>query len=144
LAGKKVARKIDSDGNPCFYGGLTRLAGGGLMAKWKWLVGVLAVSLLMGCTASLSPADRSAIDQALEAGRTATQAAQRAEQAAERAQQAAQRAAESARLAESSAQGAAASAKQAEAAAQSAAVAGEQAQQSATQATRAFELGRRK
>jgi hypothetical protein len=101
------------------------------MSQWKWLAAaVLASSLLLGCTASLTPADRSALDQALEAGRTAELAAQRAEQAAERAQQAAQRAADSAR--------------QSDSAAQRAEAANEQAQQSAAQATRAFELGLRK
>jgi multidrug resistance efflux pump len=101
------------------------------------LAAVLMLLLLGGCTAGLSPADRSAVDQALEAGRAAVLAAQQAEQAAERSQQAAQRAAGSAQQADNAAQRVADSVRQAEAAS-------EQAQQSAVQATRAFELGLRK
>lgn len=115
------------------------LKGGFNMNRLKaGFIALVAVgSLLAGCSAQLSQADRNLLNQALEASRNAGSSAQTAQAAATRAETAAQKAESAAQRAES----AATRAVQAAGTAESAAA---QAQQSADQAKKAFEMGLKK
>jgi hypothetical protein len=113
--------------------------GGEKMGKMRIAAGTAAVAafLMAGCTAQLSPNDKTLLNQALEASQSASMSAQKAETAASTAEKAAGRAEAAAARAESAAM-------KAETAAGNAATSADQAEQSAMKAQKAFEMGLKK